>query len=196
MLCLSRESIVLGTTDFSPDDIRKMLDQLGNEFKGDQYHLLNKNCNHFTQALLQVGFWTYGLLFSRSFFIIQTSSSWETTLHYRSHCWDPMETYLLLVTSYTVVDVNSHEWKATFACVFVSHQQVKLLYIVSKYPLLYKRPTIYILSDLSVGRLLSKYGSLPFCWTDHRHERPLLIPDQYCCHSPMLVINCSAYPPY
>ena len=49
-----RESIVVGTTDFGPDDVHSLVEQLGKEFKGDQYHLLNKNCNHFSSALAQV----------------------------------------------------------------------------------------------------------------------------------------------
>ncbi|XP_046370185.1 deubiquitinase DESI2-like [Haliotis cracherodii] len=49
-----KESIVLGYTDFTADEIRKLVEQLGKEFRGDQYHLLNKNCNHFTQSLTQI----------------------------------------------------------------------------------------------------------------------------------------------
>lgn len=44
----------MGRTDFTPEDVRKIVDQLGKDFKGDQYHLLNKNCNHFTASLTQV----------------------------------------------------------------------------------------------------------------------------------------------
>lgn len=49
-----RESIVVGTTDFMLEDVRKIIDHLGREYRGDQYHLLNKNCNHFSSALLEV----------------------------------------------------------------------------------------------------------------------------------------------
>ena len=49
-----RQTIHIGFTDFSPEDIRRITEQLGKEFRGDQYHLLNKNCNHFSQALVQV----------------------------------------------------------------------------------------------------------------------------------------------
>lgn len=50
-----RESIVVGTTDFAPDDVRSIVEQHGREYRGDQYHLLNKNCNHFSSSLIQVG---------------------------------------------------------------------------------------------------------------------------------------------
>lgn len=49
-----RESIVIGTTDFMQEDVRKIIDHLGREYRGDQYHLLNKNCNHFSSALVEV----------------------------------------------------------------------------------------------------------------------------------------------
>jgi len=50
-----RESIMIGTTDFLEVDVRSIIEQLGKEYRGDQYHLLNKNCNHFSSALLEVG---------------------------------------------------------------------------------------------------------------------------------------------
>ncbi|KRY89472.1 Desumoylating isopeptidase 2, partial [Trichinella pseudospiralis] len=49
-----KESLFLGYTDFSEFDVIKIVQQLGEEFLGCQYHLMNKNCNHFTNALAKV----------------------------------------------------------------------------------------------------------------------------------------------
>lgn len=49
-----KESVVLGWTDFTMDEVSKIVEELGKQFKGDQYHLLNKNCNHFTAALTKI----------------------------------------------------------------------------------------------------------------------------------------------
>nr|CAD2147808.1 unnamed protein product [Meloidogyne enterolobii] len=46
-----RESIHLGETDFSPEDVQKIIRQMGNEYQGDKYHLISKNCNHFSNQL-------------------------------------------------------------------------------------------------------------------------------------------------
>ena len=45
---------MIGWTDFTMDDATKIVEELGKQFKGDQYHLLNKNCNHFSAALTKV----------------------------------------------------------------------------------------------------------------------------------------------
>ncbi|XP_074649563.1 deubiquitinase DESI2-like [Tubulanus polymorphus] len=49
-----KTSIFIGQTDFNPEDVKNIIEQLGKEFRGDQYHLLNKNCNHYTEALIQI----------------------------------------------------------------------------------------------------------------------------------------------
>lgn len=49
-----RQSIQIGCTDFSEEDVKKIVEEVGNQFRGDRYHLMNNNCNHFSSALTQV----------------------------------------------------------------------------------------------------------------------------------------------
>ncbi|XP_054154261.1 deubiquitinase DESI2-like [Oppia nitens] len=48
-----KESLLIGYTDFSREDINQIIHEMGNEYKGDKYHLLHRNCNHFTEALVK-----------------------------------------------------------------------------------------------------------------------------------------------
>lgn len=43
-----RQSVHIGYTDFTEEDVKRIIVQLGKEFRGDRYHLLNNNCNHFS----------------------------------------------------------------------------------------------------------------------------------------------------
>ena len=44
----------MGYTDFGVEDINQIIREMGNEYKGTEYHLLHRNCNHFTEALVKV----------------------------------------------------------------------------------------------------------------------------------------------
>ncbi|KFD52341.1 hypothetical protein D918_08505 [Trichuris suis] len=47
-------SILQGYTDFTRQDVLSIVQQMGNEYQGNRYHLMNKNCNHFTDALSKI----------------------------------------------------------------------------------------------------------------------------------------------
>ncbi|KAL5698090.1 hypothetical protein ACHQM5_029171 [Ranunculus cassubicifolius] len=46
-----RNSIVLGHTTMPPSEFRAFLENMAAEYHGDTYHLITKNCNHFTDDL-------------------------------------------------------------------------------------------------------------------------------------------------
>lgn len=48
------ESILIGYTDFTEQDVKRILVELGKKYRGDRYHLMNQNCNHFSGAFTQV----------------------------------------------------------------------------------------------------------------------------------------------
>ena len=48
-----RESIEMGVFNSNPRDLDYLLDELRNEFKGDDYHIVFRNCNHFADAFVQ-----------------------------------------------------------------------------------------------------------------------------------------------
>lgn len=53
---LIRESIAIGYTDFTQEEVEQIITLLGREFRGIDYHLMNNNCNHFTDKLCRVSF--------------------------------------------------------------------------------------------------------------------------------------------
>jgi len=49
-----KQSLHLGHTDFTEDEVKRIVGELGREYRGDRYHLMSKNCNHFSSALAQI----------------------------------------------------------------------------------------------------------------------------------------------
>ncbi|XP_075488466.1 deSI-like protein At4g17486 [Primulina tabacum] len=46
-----RRSILVGSTDMSRAEFRSFMEDLSNRYHGDTYHLISKNCNHFTDEV-------------------------------------------------------------------------------------------------------------------------------------------------
>ncbi|TKY55483.1 DeSI protein [Spatholobus suberectus] len=48
-----RRSVLLGGTDMSYSEFRSFMERLSAKYHGDTYHLIAKNCNHFTDEVCQ-----------------------------------------------------------------------------------------------------------------------------------------------
>ncbi|CAJ2645863.1 deSI-like protein At4g17486 [Trifolium pratense] len=48
-----RRSVLLGSTDMSLSEFRSFMERLSAKYHGDTYHLIAKNCNHFTDDVCQ-----------------------------------------------------------------------------------------------------------------------------------------------
>jgi deubiquitinase DESI2 len=46
-----RCSINLGQIQISPSEFRTFIENMASEYHGDTYHLISKNCNHFTDDI-------------------------------------------------------------------------------------------------------------------------------------------------
>ncbi|KAG6636048.1 hypothetical protein I3843_11G069300 [Carya illinoinensis] len=46
-----RRSVLLGSTDMSHSEFRLFVEHLSAKYHGDTYHLISKNCNHFTDEV-------------------------------------------------------------------------------------------------------------------------------------------------
>lgn len=46
-----RRSVLLGSTDMSRSELRSFMEHLSGKYHGDTYHLIAKNCNHFTDEV-------------------------------------------------------------------------------------------------------------------------------------------------
>ncbi|RCN44691.1 hypothetical protein ANCCAN_09336 [Ancylostoma caninum] len=46
-----KQSIVIGETAITAAGVRELIKSLGQEYRGDRYHLISRNCNHFSAVL-------------------------------------------------------------------------------------------------------------------------------------------------
>lgn len=46
-----RCSVPLGRIDMPPSEFRQFIEAVASEYHGDTYHLISKNCNHFTDDM-------------------------------------------------------------------------------------------------------------------------------------------------
>lgn len=48
---LFRESVLVGYTSMTPQHVQQAVQEMGEQYKGNAYHLLQRNCNHFSNDL-------------------------------------------------------------------------------------------------------------------------------------------------
>ncbi|DBA93725.1 TPA: hypothetical protein ACH3X3_013792 [Trebouxia sp. C0006] len=48
---LFRENVLVGHTQMSPQRVQQAVQEMGEQYKGNAYHLLQRNCNHFSNDL-------------------------------------------------------------------------------------------------------------------------------------------------
>ena len=53
LVVLFRESVLVGETSMSPQRVQQAVQEMGEQYKGNAYHLLQRNCNHFSDDLCQ-----------------------------------------------------------------------------------------------------------------------------------------------
>ncbi|KAK2702204.1 hypothetical protein QYM36_019184 [Artemia franciscana] len=49
-----KESLHIGFTDFTDEDVKSIVESMSSDYRGDKYHLINRNCNHFCNDLSNV----------------------------------------------------------------------------------------------------------------------------------------------
>ncbi|XP_065571290.1 deubiquitinase DESI2-like [Artemia franciscana] len=49
-----KESLHIGFTDFTDEDVKNIVESMSSDYRGDKYHLINRNCNHFCNELSKV----------------------------------------------------------------------------------------------------------------------------------------------
>lgn len=63
-----RQSVHIGYTDFTEEDVSRIITELGKDFRGDRYHLMNKNCNHFSSQFTLVRWYLF--IFVRALYVL------------------------------------------------------------------------------------------------------------------------------
>lgn len=82
-----RESVVIGETSMGAQEVQEVVQQLGSEYKGTAYHLLERNCNHFSNELClkltgrPAPSWVWSANAQLAAYQDEPSSRWSCQLH-------------------------------------------------------------------------------------------------------------------